>query len=147
MYFIDTSVLLNILAVPQKSQNRTAVMTQLNAYVDNRSVLILPMAAIIETGNHIAHIGDGHLRRSIAQKMSELIEKTVHGEVPWGYDKGELDSSELEKLARQFPDAAMREVGLGDLSIIAACERYRERNGEYVQVHIWSLDKHLQAYG
>ncbi|HEX4344931.1 MAG TPA: hypothetical protein VHZ31_05165 [Solirubrobacteraceae bacterium] len=59
MTFIDTSVLVEILKVPGKSQNHERVTAELRARVESQESMILPTAAIIETGNHIAQVDDG----------------------------------------------------------------------------------------
>lgn len=62
VYFIDTSVLLNILSVPNRNQCESQIKNELMEYVRRNVVLILPLATIIETGNHIAHIDNGWQR-------------------------------------------------------------------------------------
>ena len=65
VHFIDTSVFLNIINVPGRNQQREEVMKELKGLLEQKDVntLILPFATIIETGNHIAHCGDGNQRR------------------------------------------------------------------------------------
>ncbi|MFB5762947.1 hypothetical protein [Paenibacillus medicaginis] len=83
---IDTSILCNIINIPFRNQNHREVIEELTALQqDKQKTLILPLAAIIETGNHIAHIADGNLRRERAQRMAELIKRTVNDEAPWTY--------------------------------------------------------------
>ena len=45
--------------------------------------LILPVSTIIESGNHIAHIADGHIRREKAIKFQTFLKKTANEEAPW----------------------------------------------------------------
>lgn len=51
---LDTSVFVEILGVPGKSQDRETVLAQLEVWVEQGASLLLPMATVIETGNHIA---------------------------------------------------------------------------------------------
>ena len=51
----------------------------------SKNVLILPFATIIETGNHIAHCGDGNIRKKTAGKFCECIDKIIKNEAPWQY--------------------------------------------------------------
>ena len=47
---LDTSVLLNVLDVPGRNQQRDAILTELELLIDSAAHLFIPMAAIIETG-------------------------------------------------------------------------------------------------
>lgn len=54
----------------------------------NRSeTLILPIASIIETGNHIAHISDGSIRRAIARSFAQYLRDTADDTAPWSLIK------------------------------------------------------------
>jgi len=146
--FIDTPVLVNILSIPHMNQDDDKVHEQLKKCVyEDKAILILPLATIIETGNHIAHISDGRIRRGMAQKMATYLEMTVNGAAPWVYNDNEIEADDLLKIAQNFPRYAMQmEMGIGDLSIISACNKYKKRVGKGTDVRIWSLDKHLSAY-
>lgn len=93
---IDTSILTNILDIPHMNQNRSEVVEELKRLkeLDNQ-VLILPLAAIIETGNHIAHISDGNVRREKAKLMGEILKNTANNNAPWQYFGKELDKEDL----------------------------------------------------
>jgi hypothetical protein len=144
---IDTSILTNILDIPHMNQDRSVVMNELKRLkeLDNQ-ILILPLAAIIETGNHIAHISDGNIRREKAKLMGAILENTANNNAPWQYFGKELDKEDLLKLSFEFPDNAMRGTGLGDLSIIRAYEKYKESAPGVGTIMIWSLDSHLVGY-
>lgn len=51
---VDTSILLNILGVPHMSDQRVEVKEQLEDYIRRGDHLFLPIATVLETGNHIA---------------------------------------------------------------------------------------------
>ncbi|MFM5322136.1 hypothetical protein ACET9O_21380 [Aeromonas caviae] len=68
---IDTSVFLNLLDVPNRNGEREQVYQAFSEYVELGATFILPMATIIETGNHIAQNGDGGTRRATAQRFCE----------------------------------------------------------------------------
>lgn len=145
--FIDTSVLVNILDIPRMNQHRQQVIEEFKLIItDANENLILPLATIIETGNHIAHIPDGNIRRDKAKQFSEFLKKTASDEAPWQYYGKELNKDDLNKLAIDFPDHAMRETGIGDLSIIRAYEKYQEDITGINRIMIWSVDRHLQGY-
>lgn len=81
--FVDTSVLCEILAVPGKSQRVDAIKTELAERVRDGERLILPAAAIIETGNHIAQLSDGHSRRDRAEAFVRLLSSVTGPTPPW----------------------------------------------------------------
>lgn len=147
IHFIDTSVFVNIVNIENMNQERSAVMEELKGLLKPQTeVLILPFATIIETGNHIAHNGDGRQRREAAQRFSQCIVKTIEGEAPWSYYGKQMTPEDLRSTCADFPDFAMREEGFGDLSIIRAYQSYKEETPAINRIRIWSLDSHLQCY-
>src|SRR5437868_8227625 len=95
--FVDTSILCNLLDVPGKNQNYAAVVQELTER--NRDCdLILPVTTIIETGNHIAQLADGRLRRIYADKLSELLRLVIEGRAPWVLHKVEWGADFLRIL-------------------------------------------------
>lgn len=142
---VDTCIFLNVLNVPAFNQHRTGVLERLESYLGDDSVtMLLPMAAIIETGNHIAQLADGRQRRQFAQLFADEVRKALQGTAPWR--PTQMPSGEvIEQWLEYFPDHAMREIGMGDLSIIkeweAACARH-----PYHRVTIWSLDHAIAGY-
>ena len=58
-----------------------------------------------------------------------------------------LGAEELLHIASAFPEAALQlGMGTGDLAILEAYRKYKREYGRFIQVSIWSLDKHLKAY-
>lgn len=144
---IDTSVLVNILNIPNMNENHKDAIDEFNQLAQSdRDTLILPLATIIETGNHIAHIPDGTMRRKKAELFARYLEKTAKGEAPWEYYCKELDRNDLLIIANDFPECATRATGLGDMSIIRAYEKYKDEIPAIGNIMIWSFDSHLQGY-
>lgn len=146
VHFIDTSVFLNILNVPGRNQQHDEVMKELKELLKekDKNVFGLPFATIIETGNHIAHGGDGNQRREAAERFTKCIEKTINNKAPWQYYGNQLTSDDLKIISREFPNCAMRGEGFGDLSIIRAYEKYRDETPAISKIRIWSIDRHLK---
>jgi len=142
---VDTSVFCNLLDVPGFHQQREEAFATLKSYLKDRASLLLPLAAIYETGNHIAHVGDGDLRRTTAKRFCKQVREAISGEAPWTTTPLP-DAQQLESWLAEFPDCAMRGVGIADLSIIKEFERqcalhYSRR------VRIWSYNpRHLAGY-
>lgn len=144
--FIDTSVMLNLLEVPKMCSDVEKVKLQWKQNLESNDVLIMPFATIVETGNHIAHISDGNKRRKIARKFGEFLRKTAKGEAPWKLYGVKNTKEELLYLADNIEDFATREIGIGDMSIVYAYERYIEETPGVGTIMIWSTDTHLQGY-
>jgi hypothetical protein len=149
---IDTSIFLEFLNIPNFNQNREAVMQEFREYIELGCTFLLPMATILETGNHIAQNGDGRIRRQSAKNFVEAVKKAFAGEIPWSPTEFPQTTEILEWID-QFPDLAGRNkapnkqegTSFGDLSIIEefhkACKRF-----SMSEVFIWSLDQDLKNY-
>ena len=82
--FIDTSVLDNLLDVPGKNQDVERVQEDfLELQRDSSLQFVLPVTTVIETGNHIAQIQRGHLRRAIANKFGTMLDRIRESQTPW----------------------------------------------------------------
>lgn len=147
---IDTSVFLNLLNVPGKNNEIEQVTDDFKQYVDLGVTFILPMATIVETGNHIAQNGNGRTRRDTAFRFCEAVKGAFNGEAP--YRPSEFpDSTEVLEWIDRFPVLAGQNkspqktsegTSFGDLSII---EEFRKCVTRFSmsEVFIWSLDSDL----
>ena len=145
VHFVDTSVLVELLNIPQKSKNHQAIKAEYEELTKNKDIFILPVAVLIETGNHIAHISDGNVRRNIAIKFAEFLKKAVNHENNLNV-MPELSENVLKKVIDCFPSQAQAEVGFGDTSIIEQFKDYWSNHQPIGHMRIWSLDDHLSAY-
>jgi len=150
---IDTSVLLNILDVPNRNNERLDILGKFQEYIELECSFIIPMAVVIETGNHIAQNGDGNTRRVVAQKFIDTLEKTFTGEAPFRI--ADWDTQEkIREWLHEFPSHAQRNksstrtgegTSFGDLSIIKEFEKSCSKFS-MSEIFIWSLDDDLKAY-
>ncbi len=139
---LDTSVLLNVLDVSGRNQHRDVVLAELELLIDAAAHLFIPMAAIIETGNHIAHMdGDGRVRRQTAERFVEVMRAALNDEAPWKPINFPSDAHVLTWLG-EFPDSAMRRIGMGDLSMHKEWEQLCVRY-PMSRVTVWSVDDDL----
>ncbi len=141
---IDTSVFVEILNVPTKNAHHKEVLSDLETKIQNNETLFLPMATILETGNHIAQNGDGRQRRRCAKKFVSQVQKALDGKSPFKPIKF-LTEGQLQQWLKDFPDCAMKEYGLGDLSIIHDFHRLCQQSPR-LEVYIWSFDGHLSSF-
>jgi len=141
---VDSSVFCNILEVPNRCQHRDQVFEQLESLIEEGATLLLPLATIYETGNHISRNGDGRQRRETAEQFRAQVDLALRGENPFT----PTDINEEEEIRRwltQFPEFAERGVEFGDMSIVEAfhkqCERHPSR-----RVFVWAIDSDLSNY-
>lgn len=149
---VDTSILCVWLAVPSMETcgpdndkwDKKRVDELIAAEIEAKTTLVLPLATIIETGNHIAHIGDNR-RFKLAQELSRLIEKAADAESPWAAftEQSHLWGPEgLRELAAEWPALAATGLSIGDMTIKTIADYYAEA----FEVEILTGDADLKAY-
>ena len=141
---VDTSILLEILNVPNKAEKHPETFAALAEKIRNREKLFLPIATIFETGNHIAQNGDGRQKRKCAGDFADFIKKAIEGKTPF-IPLRFPDSTVLADWINKFPDSVSKGYSLGDISIICDYELTCQLN-PYQPVYIWSNDVHLSGY-
>lgn len=141
---VDTSIFVEILNVPCKATQSEHIIGMLEEKVKAAESLFLPMATILETGNHIAQNGDGNMRRQCAARFVMQVQQALTGQSPFS-PVNFLTSEALLEWIADFPDSAMQGCGFGDLSIIQDWQRLCGLNTGR-RVYIWSLDHHLHQY-
>ncbi|MHC5726478.1 MAG: hypothetical protein ACYTXY_20565, partial [Nostoc sp.] len=112
-----------------------------------KAKFILPLATIIETGNHIAQAKSR--RYEIAQAFAKILVKVADGVIPWEIftaQVGELwNSEQLKQLATEWPTLASRNISIGDATIKTVAEYYAKTSSTF-QVEIFTGDGGLKAY-
>lgn len=141
---VDTSIFCEFLNIPHMNNRRDEVIEEFKILIDNDTSFLLPMATVYETGNHIAQLSDGRNRRRFAEEFVKQVHKALNGEAPWTIINVPT-LTEIGNWLNNFPDSAMRGVGMGDLSIIAEWEKAKART-PHLRVFIWSLDSDLIGY-
>lgn len=108
------------------------------------TTFVLPLASIIETGNHVAQ--SIHSRRERGEALADLMRKSANQQTPWAAfsEQSTLWSPEkLIQLADTWPDLANQGVSLGDATIKDVAEYYAQMN---YRVEILTGDQGLKAY-
>lgn len=151
--FIDTSILCNLVPVPKLDQNRSEVISTMARYMDDgpESVqLILPITTVIETGNHIAQVSDGRVRRQAAERFDELLRMMIAEQAPWTLHEINWDKTFLSDFLAggssqsTYIEHAQNGVGAGDLCILTERDHYSRRTG--LNAEIWTLDTGLASH-
>ncbi|MFC7581724.1 hypothetical protein ACFQ23_04395 [Schaalia naturae] len=150
--FVDTSVLCNILRVPGRDQDHEAVLCQLSTLHQEKASLLIPAAAVVETGNHISHVHNGHERREAAARFEWTLRQTIENTAPWQLNDARWGAVFLADLCDGCGTGApltqrvtTNDVGVGDLTILAEAAQYRARS-QLSDVRIWTTDSRLDAY-
>lgn len=148
----DTSILCCLLRIPGKDRagptgdtwDHPRVQKIVDEETKTGSTFVLPMATIIETGNHVAQApGD---RFSIAKALTQLIADTARARSPWAAfsDQAELwRRDHITKLVDDWPTLAASGLTIGDATIKDVAEYYA-RTG--FDVEIFTADAGLKAY-
>lgn len=152
VYFVDTSVLANLLDIPHRNQDRTEVTELFKQRVRAGVTLVIPAASVIETGNFIAQIDDGGTRRDRAQRLATFLSDSIDGKAPWAVSAAEWSTGFVRYLVDgdgvvpSLVELAGQRVGAGDASILRERAAYRQRVPSGLTVHIWTLDRGLAAW-
>jgi predicted nucleic acid-binding protein len=139
---VDTSVFCNIIAVPGRCQEKAETLERLEMYIDQDDRLLLPMAAVYETGNHIAQASRD--RRRTAQRFAEKVSDALEGRSP--FEPTQIhEAEEVKSWLDTFPEYADKGIGIGDRSIIAVWEQLCVQAPSR-RVVIWTYDDDLAGY-
>lgn len=148
----DTSVLCAWLKVPGKEtcgpEGNRLTYDMVNAKIEEEksqgTTFVLPIASIIETGNHIAHsAGDRHV---VGHAFADIISATADQISPWAAftEQSELWKKEnLKVLAERWKESVISGQSLGDASIVDVANYYASAEFE---VEIFTGDEGLKAY-
>lgn len=108
------------------------------------TTFILPVATIIETGNHIAHANGN--RYSMAERLADKIIDATNANSPWAAftEQKDLWNEEgLASLAARWKKTAPAGQSLGDASIVDVANYYAKIGFD---VEILTGDAWLKAY-
>jgi hypothetical protein len=149
---IDTSLLCVWLKVPKMETCGETGAAWDFAKVDKRIkdalrdgyTLVLPLASIIETGNHIAHAPQ--YRRERALGLGEMMTKAADAQTPWAAFQHQAElwgADQLKELATTWPPLAECQLALGDATIARIGEYYAKLG---CTVKFLTADRQLNAY-
>lgn len=149
---LDTSVLCCWLQVPGKEEagpiNDRWDHDRINLLLEREraqnSTFVLPIATLIETGNHIAQAPSHRFER--ASSLAEYLREAADAQSPWAAftDQSPLWQAEnLRTLADSWPQLANGGTTIGDATIKDVAEYYAKA-GYFVE--ILTGDAGLKAY-
>jgi hypothetical protein len=152
--FIDTSVFVEILDVPGKASQHGKMVRELRQRASKGIKLVLPTAAVIEAGNHVCQVQNGHHRRECATRFDRMLRLSAAGETPWVLHEATWDAALLSALCdgagtgTTLVEHSVRQtLGVGDLSVLAERDRYLSRVARsVVKVEVWTTDQQLAGW-
>lgn len=149
---LDTSVLCCWLRVPGKEEagpigdrwNHQRISQLLAMEMTKDSTFVLPMATLIETGNHIAQASEHRFERAV--QLADCLREAANARSPWAAftDQSPLWQAEnLRGLAQNWPALAAGGTSIGDATIKDVAEFYATAG---FLVEILTGDAGLKAY-
>ena len=141
---VDTTVLLNILNVPEHNDHRDSVYQDFERFVQAGATLMLPLGTVFETAGHIVNVKTGGNRRRYAEEFCKTVTEALNERAPWRL-VSPPDTNQVAKWLESFPDCAMGEISLSDVSQIQLWKTQCKKLFG-IRVRIWSLDQHLRGY-
>lgn len=150
IWFIDTSVLCELVRVPGMEQQHDRIAADFRTRVDAGDRFIIPITAVIETGNHICNANGN--RRAAAERLSKFLDSVRSDANPWLLNTITWNAEFLERLlagdstGQSFVDLAGNAMmGGGDVSILVEAEDFARRTSRRVEV--WTLEAVMSSFG
>ncbi len=149
---LDTSVLCCWLQVPGKETagpssdqwNHTRIDVLLKAEGEKRALFVLPLATLIETGNHIAQASSN--RFALACSLADYLRRAANENSPWAAFTAQSELwgvDNLRVLADSWPKLASCGITLGDATIKDVADYYSKAGYD---VKIVTGDQALKAH-
>jgi hypothetical protein len=149
---IDTSILCVYLGVAGKETcgpdndkwDKKRVDEKMKQELEQKATIVLPLATILETGNHISQ-STGE-RYKMAQALAKIMADAADNKTPWAAftDQSTLWSAgKVKELAAEWPDLAARKLSIGDATIKIVAEDFAKAG---YQVEIFTGDQGLKSY-
>ena len=109
--------------------------------------MFVTVPVLFEVANHITHVRDGCLRRTLSGKFRDHVKQSLDGSGPWTIvATGEgilLRSEDVVRLADRLWQASGENYSFADISIIDLAATLRGKNRA---VEILTFDGQLAAY-
>ena len=151
IWFIDTSVLCELVKVPGKDQQHKEISAEFKKRIQDGDRFVIPITAVVETGNHIANAKTGD-RRGAATTLSQFLHMVATGTPPWEINDVHWGPEFViaflagDSTGQSFVDlAGNAQMGGGDISILVERDVYRTRSAGW-DVKVWTLEAIMGAY-
>lgn len=150
---VDASILIDVIDIPMEARDRARVLRELDGKNEIGIRLILPIAAVIETAQHVQRIENGHHRRRCAQALEARVIDTLDGRLPWDFVPTAWDRPFLTDFFAQSPpyplslvETLSRKIGeADDLLLLSEFRRLRQSyTSSLFDVDVWTHDVRLR---
>lgn len=121
------------------------VEAKIQAEIANGARIVLPLATVIECGNHITQIKGADPKKYI-DMFADFILKSIEGQEPWDIFTNQtilFEEENFKKLVETWRELSMSGISMGDASIIQVAMHYDSKN---FTVEIYTGDTGLKAY-
>jgi hypothetical protein len=118
----------------------------------DETTFVVPVTAVIETGNAIGNLPDGDERRRHMTDLVHLLRTALARTAPLAVSGVAWDEGFLRALLDgdgvRLPlvDFATRGVGGGDAGLLLEVQRYRAKVPSATPIEVWTLDDALRSY-
>lgn len=139
--------------MPARNSDRIEVIAKFQRLVREATTFVFPVTAVIETGNMIAQLPDGHARRTCMERLVEWLRKALTTTAPLAVSGVPWDESFLTALIdgggnrMSLVDFATAGLGSGDASLLLEMDRYRGKVPSATPISLWTLDETLDSFG
>ena len=132
---VDTSILVVLLQVPgfvdagEEHLTYEQIKERITNYKGEGAIMLLTVACVIETGNHIAQIKDGDLRRNKVNEFASFLEDVVNNSNGWMMYYSEKDlwtKEEIVKLVNMWRANGIYKLSMGDASILKVANQLKQ---------------------
>ena len=141
---IDTSLLCVWLKVPGKEtagNNKwdfELVNEKILTEIEKGTTLVLPLATVIETGNHISQAKNTNSdsKRITSEEFAKIMIAAADEKSPWAAFREQIvlwEAEGLKNLAEKFPNQAVEKTSMGDASIVVLGWYYYQEKGFHVE--------------
>ena len=150
LVIIDTSILVVWLQIPgftssgEECLTKSQIDEKLQQYKEVGARLLLTIACLIETGNHIAHIQDGDIRRQKVNLFADFLISVVDKKDGWlmyNSEKEMWSENEIVNLANMWRENGIYKLSLGDASIITVANQLKP----IFEVEVFTGDSQLRT--
>lgn len=151
---IDTCLLCVWLQVPNKEVSGPdndrwdydRVKAKIEFEIEAGTLLVMPLASIIETGNHVSHI-ENRIKQQFVDNFSDMIVNAIQGKSPWLAFRSQSrlwDDAHIQEVVEKWKQINQTgEHAFGDVSILDVATTYRTAGFD---VEILTSDLLLKSY-
>ena len=147
---VDTSILMRMIGI-DGDELATEVAREIDRRTEAGEQFVIPVTAIVETGNRIAQQASD--RRRFTERLKTILETANAPNPPWIVRDVKFDQQFVDELLAGNSTGSNlvdligdRRMGTGDVALLVERDQFK-RQTAYVDVGVWSLDGELSAYG